>query len=94
MGKKFELRTNYCGLKHLFRKPTLNDRQTRWLKFLSEYDFKIKHIKGNENKVVDALNKRSHEMYIATISMDKTDLKDKIIAKLYVQRQSICVKFQ
>jgi hypothetical protein len=27
MGKKFELRTNHCGLKHLFGKPTLNSRK-------------------------------------------------------------------
>ena len=46
MGKKFELRTNHYGLKHLFGQPTLNARKTRWLEFMSEYDFKIKHIKG------------------------------------------------
>jgi hypothetical protein len=45
MGKNFKLRINHCGVKHLFGHPTLNDRQTRWLKFLSEYDFEMKHIK-------------------------------------------------
>jgi hypothetical protein len=38
-GKKFELRTNHYGLEHLFGQPTLNSRQTRWMEFLSEYDF-------------------------------------------------------
>jgi hypothetical protein len=46
MGKKFKLRRYNCGLKHLFGQATLNVRQTRWLEFLSEYDFEIKHIKG------------------------------------------------
>jgi hypothetical protein len=46
MGGKFELRTNHSGLKYLFEHPTLNARQTIWLKFLSEYNFDIKHIKG------------------------------------------------
>ena len=46
MGKKFELRTDHCGLKHLFGHPTLNARQTRWMEFMSEYDFEIKHTKG------------------------------------------------
>jgi hypothetical protein len=55
MGKKLELRTNHIGMKYVFEQPTLNSRQTRWLEFLSEYDFNIKHIKGKENKVVDAL---------------------------------------
>jgi hypothetical protein len=90
MGKIFELRTDHSGLKYLFGQPTLNARKIRWLEFLSEYDFDIKHIKGKENKVVDALSRRVHEMHATTISMCKYDLKDKILeaAKLdqhYVQ---------
>jgi hypothetical protein len=46
MGRRFELRTYHYGLKHLFGQPTLNVRKTRWLEFLSEYEFEIKHIKG------------------------------------------------
>jgi hypothetical protein len=46
MGKSFELRTNHCGLKYLFGQPSLNARQSKWLEFLSEYDFDIKHIRG------------------------------------------------
>jgi hypothetical protein len=46
MGKRFELGTNQNDLKYLFGQPTLNVRQRRWLEFLSEYDFNIKHIKG------------------------------------------------
>jgi len=49
MGRRFELRIDHNGLKHLFGQPTLNGRKTRWLEFLSEYDFGIKHIKGKEN---------------------------------------------
>ena len=41
-------------LKYLFDQQNLNARKARWLAFLSEYDFEIKHIKGKENKVVDA----------------------------------------
>jgi hypothetical protein len=54
----------------LFGKPTLNARKNKWLDFLSEYDFNIKHIKGKENKVVDALNRRVHEMHATMIQMD------------------------
>jgi hypothetical protein len=79
MGKMFELRTDHNGLKYLFDQPTLNARQSRWLEFLSEYDFDIKHIKGKENKVVDALNRRVHELHATTISMYQSDLKDKIL---------------
>jgi hypothetical protein len=69
MAQKFELGTNHYGLKHLFGQPTVNVRQTRWLEFLSEYNFKIKHIKGKENQVVDTLSRRAHEMHIASISI-------------------------
>jgi hypothetical protein len=79
MGKIFELRTDHSGLKYLFGQPSLNARQSRWLEFLSEYDFDIKHIKGKENKVVDTLNRRVHEMHATTISMYKSDLSDKIL---------------
>ena len=43
--RKFELRTNHCGMKHLFEQPMLNARQCGWLDFLCEFYFKIKHIK-------------------------------------------------
>jgi hypothetical protein len=79
MGKIFDLRTDHSGLKYLFGQPTLNARQSRWLEFLSEYDFDIKHIKGKEKKVADALSRRVHELHATTISMYQSDLKDKIL---------------
>jgi hypothetical protein len=79
MGKRFELRTNHNGLKYLFDQPNLNDRQSRWLEFLSKYDFYIRHIKGKENKVADALSRRVNELHATTISMYQTDVKSKIL---------------
>jgi hypothetical protein len=79
MGKKFELRTNHISLKYLFEQSTLNVRQTRWLEFLSEYDFDIKHIKGKENKVVNALSRRVHLMHAIVVSMHQSDLKRRIL---------------
>ena len=46
-------------LKYMFDQQNLNVRQDRWLAFLSEYDFEIEHIKGKENKVVDALSRNA-----------------------------------
>jgi hypothetical protein len=66
-------------LKYLFDQPNLNARQRRWLEFLGEYDFDIKHMKGKENKVVDAPSKRVHELRATTISMYQTDVKSKIM---------------
>ena len=77
MGKKFELRTHHIGLKYIFEQPTLNARQTRWLEFLSEYDFDIKNIKGKEKKIVDAFSRRVHLMHATTISMHQSELKSR-----------------
>jgi hypothetical protein len=79
MGERFEIRTDHNGLKYLFDQPTLNVRKIRWLEFLSEYDFDINHIKGKENKVVDALSRRVNEMHATTISMYQSDLKPRIL---------------
>jgi hypothetical protein len=96
MGKRFEMRTDHNGLKYLFDQPTINARQRRWLELLSEYDFDIKHIKGKENKVVDALNRRVHELHAITISMYQSDLKYKIIdaAKSDLQYKELVAKLQ
>jgi hypothetical protein len=94
MGKRFELRTDHNGMKYLFDQPTLNARKTRWLEFLSEYDFDIKHIKGKENKVVDALRRIVHEMHASSIIMYQSDLKGRIIeaAKSDFQYKELVVK--
>ena len=57
----------------------MNARQKRWREFLSEYDFDIKHIKGKENKFVDALSRRVHLMHATTISIHQSDLKSRIL---------------
>ena len=46
--------------------------------FLSDFDFEVKHIKGKENKVADALNQRTHEVYEITVSHPKGDLLSRI----------------
>jgi hypothetical protein len=79
MKRKFKLRTDHSGLKYLFDQPTLNARQTRWLEFLNEYNFDIKHIKGKENRVACALSRRVHKMHATAISMYRTDWKDRIL---------------
>jgi superfamily II RNA helicase len=96
MGKRFELRKHHNALKYLFDQPTLNARQSRWLEFLSEYDFDIRHIKGKENKVADALIKRVHELHATTISMYQSYLKEIIIeaSKSDLQYKELGAKLQ
>ena len=48
IGKIFLLKNDNLGLKYLFKQPNLNGKQTRWLDFLSDYNFEVKYIKGKE----------------------------------------------
>ena len=57
MGRKFLLKIDNMSLKYLFEQPDLNARKSRWLAFLSEYHFELKHIKVKEKNIVDALSR-------------------------------------
>jgi hypothetical protein len=45
---------------------------------LSEFDFKIKHIKGKENKVVDALSRSMKTIHLAAVSTCETNIKERV----------------
>jgi hypothetical protein len=62
------------------------------MEFLSEYDFKIKHIKRKENKVVDALKRRAHEVHAASIIMYKKYFKDQTIAIVNSYQQYVKIR--
>ena len=74
------------SLKYLFDQPYLNDRKARWLAFFSEYHFELKHIKENENKIVDALSRRAHMLYEVTLIQTNLDFHDRIIMERRVDR--------
>jgi len=92
MGRIFELRKDNSGLKYLFKQPTLNARQTKWMELLSEYKFDINHIKGKENKVVDALNRGAQEMHATTIRTYKTNLKEKCLEVVTIEQHYVQVE--
>jgi hypothetical protein len=78
LGRKFVLMKDHCGLQYLFDQPKLNVRQSRWMALLSEFDFEIKHIKGKENKVDDALRKSMKTIHLEEMSTYKTDVKERV----------------
>jgi hypothetical protein len=45
---------------------------------LSEFDFEIKHVKGKENKVADALNRSMKTIHLATVSTCETNVKERV----------------
>ena len=69
------LLTDNIGLKYLFGQKTLNARQARWIAFLREYDFEIKHIKGKENIIANPLSRKQHQLHSVLISNYEFDFK-------------------
>jgi hypothetical protein len=53
-------------------------RQDRWMDLLSEFDVEIKHIKGKENRVVDALSKSIKMIHLATVSTCEADVRERV----------------
>ena len=62
----------------MFTQLGINGRKARWMAFLSEFDFEVKHIKGKENMVADALSRRAHGVYEITMSQPESDMMSKI----------------
>jgi hypothetical protein len=70
--------TDHYGLTYLFDQPKLNSRQARWLALLSEFDFEIKHIKGKENKVVDALSISMKVIHLVATNTYESYIKERV----------------
>jgi len=103
LGRKFVLMIDHCGLRYLFDQPKLNARQARWMALLSEFYFEIKHIKGKENRVVDALSRSMKKIHLAAVSTCDTDVKSRVrnaqetdpfvqTVTLYLQQEPLEVK--
>jgi hypothetical protein len=105
LGRKFVLMTDHCGLRYLFDQPKLNARQARWMALLNEFDFEIKHIKGKENRVADALSRSMKTIYLAVVSTCEIDVKNRVrnsqekdpfvqTVTLYLQQEPTGVKYE
>jgi len=53
--------SDHRALTHFLRKTKLTERHARWATLLSEYSFKIHHIKGKDNIAADALSRKNWE---------------------------------
>jgi hypothetical protein len=77
-GRIFLLMTNHSGLRYLFYQPKLNVRQARWMDFLSEFNFEIKHMKGKENRVVDAPSRSIKLVNLAVVKTNQSNIKERV----------------
>jgi len=47
----------------------LNQKHTKWVKYLQSFNFVLKHISGQANKVVDALSRRALLLQESTVQV-------------------------
>jgi hypothetical protein len=71
--KEFVLYSDNQALQFITRQEKLNQRHAKWIEFMKNFTFVIKHISGNANKVVDALSRRClilQEFQVKTLGFD------------------------
>jgi hypothetical protein len=78
LGIRFVLMIDHSGLMYLFDQPKLNVRQARWMTLLSEFDFEIKHIKGKDNRVVDALSRSMKVVHLEVVRTSESYIKERV----------------
>jgi len=67
------LYADHEALRYLNSQKRLNARHSKWVEFLQDYTFVLKHKAGVENKVADALSRRV--MTLVTMSTEVIGFK-------------------
>jgi hypothetical protein len=73
--------------------------------FLSEFDFKIKHVKRKENRMVNSLSRSMKIIHLAAVSTCETNVKERIgnaqeidpfirTVSMYLQQEPVGVKYE
>jgi hypothetical protein len=75
--KEFVLYSENHALQFVTQQEKLNQRHVKWVEYMQNFTFVIKHISGTANKVADALSRKClllQEFKVRTLGFD--DLKD------------------
>jgi hypothetical protein len=71
--KEFVLYSDNQALQFITRQEKLNQKHAKWVEFMQNFTFVIKHIVGTANKVADALSRRSlivQEFQVETLGFE------------------------
>ena len=56
--KEFVIHSDHESLKHIRSQRKLNGRHAKWVEFIESFPYVIKHKKGKDNVIADALSRR------------------------------------
>ena len=79
MPKEFVIHSDHEALKYLKGQSKLNKRHAKWVEFIEAFPYVIKHKKGKDNVVADALSRR----YTLITSLDAKVLGFACMKTLY-----------
>ncbi|GBG65834.1 hypothetical protein CBR_g53806 [Chara braunii] len=79
LGRFFILKTDHQTLRWMRTQPVLSDALKSWIEVIEQYDFDPQYLKGEYNKVVDAL---SHRPDFSSALITKFDLADNVTQSL------------
>jgi len=71
--QEFVLYRDNHALQFITRQEKLNQKHEKWVEYMKNFTFVIKHISGTVNKVVDALSRKClilHELRVKTLGFD------------------------
>jgi hypothetical protein len=57
-SKEFVIDSDHESLKYLKGQANLNKRHAKWIEFIESFPYIIKHKKGKDNVIADALSRR------------------------------------
>ncbi|GBG59595.1 hypothetical protein CBR_g49855 [Chara braunii] len=87
LGRFFILRTDHQTLRWMRTQPVLSDALKRWIEVIEQYDFDPQYLKGEYNKVVDALSRRPDFSGALITEFDLTDDVTRSLVEDYRQDQ-------
>lgn len=57
MPREFILFSDNFALQYIMQQHNLNHKHAKWVEFLQNFTFFLKHVSGKENKVIDGLSR-------------------------------------
>ena len=60
MSKDFILYSDNHALQYIMQQPKLNQKHAKWVEYLQSFNFVLKYINGQSNKVANALSRKKY----------------------------------